>query len=74
MRSNIALIKKELQLFTLDEQIEIIKFKINESEKIKRRTSSTERINKKFTLLNQLRTMRAKLINKNHCLEFHYTK
>ena len=27
MRSNIALIKKELQLFTLDEQIEIINFK-----------------------------------------------
>ena len=40
MRSNIALIKTELQLFTLDEQIKIINFKINELEKIKRRTGS----------------------------------
>ena len=71
MRSNIAILKKELQLFTLDEQIEIINFKINELEKIKRRTGSTERINKKFTFSNRLRTMRAKSINKNRCLEFH---
>ena len=35
MHSNRALIKKELQLFTLDEQIEIINFKINKLEKIK---------------------------------------
>ena len=68
MRSNIALIKKELQLFTPDEQIKIINFKINELEKIKSRTASTKRINKKYTLLNQLKSMRAKLVNKNHCL------
>ena len=74
MRSNIVLIKKELQLFTLDEQVEIINFRINELEKIKTRTDSTERINKKFTISNQLRTMRAKLISKNDCLKFHYTK
>ena len=49
MQSNIALLKKELQLFTLDEQIEIINFKINELEKIKRSTGSSERINKKYT-------------------------
>ena len=64
MRSNRALLKKELQLFRLDEQIEIIDFKINELEKLKRRTGSTERINKKYTLLNQLKTMRTNLINK----------
>ena len=74
MPSNIVLIKKELQLFTLDEQVEIINFRINELEKIKTRPDSTERINKKFALSNQLRTMRAKLINKNDCLKFHYTK
>ena len=68
MRSNIALIKKELQLFTPDEQIKIINFKINELEKIKSRTGSTKRINKKYKLLNQLKSMRAKLVNKNHCL------
>ena len=64
MRSNIALLKKELQLCTLDEQIEIINFKINELVKIKRRTGSSEWINKKYTLLNQLKTMRTNLINK----------
>ena len=68
MRSNIALIKKELQLFTPNEQIRIINFKINDLEKIKRRTGSTERITKGYTLLNQLKTMRAKFINANHCL------
>ena len=40
MRSNIVLIKKELQLFTLDEQVEIINFRINELEKIKTRPDS----------------------------------
>ena len=64
MRSNRALLKKELQLFRLDEQIEIIDIKINELEKLKRRTGSPERINKKYTLLNQLKTMRTNLINK----------
>ena len=64
MRSNIALLKKELQLFTLDEQIEIINFKINELVKIKRRTGSSEWINEKYTLFNQLKTMRTNLINK----------
>ena len=42
MHSNIALLKKELQLFTLDEQIKIINFKINELENMKRRTGSSE--------------------------------
>ena len=68
MRSNIALLKKELQLFTLAEQIKIINFKVNELENMKRRTGSSERINKKYTLLNQLRNMRGKLMNKKHCL------
>ena len=68
MRSNIALLKKELQLFTLAEQIKIINFKVNELENMKRRTGPSERINKKYTLLNQLRNMRAKLMNKKHCL------
>ena len=68
MRSNIALLKKELQLFTLAEQIKIINFKVNELENMKRRTGPSERINKKYTLLNQLRNMRGKLMNKKHCL------
>ena len=49
MRSNIALLKKELQLFKLDEQIKIINIKINELDKMRRRTGSSERINEKYT-------------------------
>ena len=63
MQSNIALLKEEIQLFTLDEQIEIINFEINKLEKIKRRTDSSERINKRYTLSNQFKTMRTNLIN-----------
>ena len=63
MQSNIALRKEEIQLFTLDEQIEIINFEINKLEKIKRRTDSSERINKRYTLSNQFKTMRTNLIN-----------
>ena len=63
MQSNIALRKEEIQLFTLDEQIEIINFEINKLEKIKRRTDSSERINQRYTLSNQFKTMRTNLIN-----------
>ena len=42
MHSNIALLKRELKLFTLDEQIKIINFKINELENMRRRTGSSE--------------------------------
>ena len=63
MQSNIALLKEEIQLFALDEQIEIINFEINKLEKIKRRTDSSERINKRYTLSNQFKTMRTNLIN-----------
>ena len=63
MQSNTALRKEEIQLFTLDEQIEIINFEINKLEKIKRRTDSSERINKRYTLSNQFKTMRTNLIN-----------
>ena len=43
MHSNIvALLKKELKQFTLDEQIKIINFKINELENMRRRTGSSE--------------------------------
>ena len=63
MQSNTALRKEEIQLFTLDEQIEIINFEINKLEKIKRRTDSSERTNKRYTLSNQFKTMRTNLIN-----------
>ena len=68
MGSTIERNKKEQQLFTSNEQIEIVNNQINELEKIKRRTGSIERINKKYNRLNQLKTMKSKLIQENRCL------
>ena len=68
MGSTIERNKKEQQLFTSNEQIEIVNNQINELEKIKRRTGAIERINKKYNRLNQLKTMKSKLIQENRCL------
>ena len=68
MPSSIEKNKKEQQLFTSNEQIEIVNNQINELEKTKRRTGSIERINEKYTRLNQVKTMKNKLIHENRCL------
>ena len=60
--------KKEQQLFTSNEQIEIVNNEINGLEKIKRRAGSIERINEKYTRLNEVKTMKNKLIHENRCL------
>ena len=49
-------------LFTPDEQIARITYEIDRIEKINIRTGSIDRVNKKYTLLNQLKTIRNKLI------------
>ena len=54
-----------MQLFTPDEQIARITHEIDRIKKINIRTSSIDRINKKYTLLNQLKTMRNKSITEN---------
>ena len=53
-------------LFTPDEQIARITYEIDRIEKINIRTGSIDRVNKKYTLLNQLKTMRNKLITQNN--------
>ena len=56
-------------LFTPDEQIARITYEIDRIEKINIRTGSIDRVNKKYTLLNQLKTMRNKLITQNNKYE-----
>ena len=62
MPSRIEKIKKQMQLFKPDEQIARITHEIDRIEKINIRTGSIDRVNKKYTLLNQPKTMRNKLI------------
>ena len=58
MPSTIEKIKKQMQLFMPDEQIIRINHEIDTIEKINIRKGSIERINRKYTLLNQLRAMK----------------
>ena len=62
MPSCIEKIKKQILLFTPDKQIARITHEIDRIEKINIRTGSIDRVNKKYTLLNQPKTMRNKLI------------
>ena len=55
-----------MQLFTPDEEIARITHEIDTIEKIKIRTGSIDGMNKKYTLLNRLKTMRNKLITENN--------
>ena len=70
MHNNIEKTKKQMQLFTPNEQIVRINHEIDRIEKINIRTGSIDRINQKYATLNQLKTMKNKLIteasNKNN--------
>ena len=65
MPSHIEKIKKQIQIFTPDEQITRINHEIDTIEKINIRTGSIDRVNKKYTTLNQLETMRNKIAENN---------
>ena len=64
MPSQIENIKKQIQLFAPNEQIDRINHEINRIEKINIRTGSIDRVNRKYATLNQLKTMRNKLNEK----------
>ena len=66
MPSTIEKIKKQMQLFMPDEQIIKINHEIDKIKKKNIRKGSIERINRKYTLLNQLRAMKNVLITENN--------
>ena len=70
MPGDFIIIKNHLYFFSIDEQIDIINIEIDRLERNKKRTGSIQRINKKYTLINQLKTMKNKLIEEkfNHNL------
>ena len=66
MPSYIEKIKKQMQLVTPDEQTARINHEIDTIEKINIRTGSIGRVKRKHTKLNQLKTMRNKIIAENN--------
>ena len=70
MPGDLIIIKNHLYFFPIDEQIDIINIKIDRLERNKKRKGSIQRINKKYALINQLETMKNRLIEEkfNHNL------
>ena len=64
MPSHKEKIKKQMLLFTPNEQIARITHEIDRIEERNIRAGSIDHVNKKYTLLNQLKTMRNKLTEK----------
>ena len=70
MPGDLIIVKNHLYFFPVDEQIDIINIKIYRLERNKKRKGSIQRINKKYALINQLETMKNRLIEEkfNHNL------
>ena len=62
MPGDLIIIKNPIHLFLIDEQIDIINIEIDRLERKKKRTGSIQRVNKKYALINQLKTLKKKLI------------
>ena len=59
---DLIIIKNHIHLFLIDEQIDIINIEIDRLERNKKRTGSIQRVNKTYALINQLKTLKKKLI------------
>ena len=71
MPGDLIIIKNHLYFFPIDEQKDIINIEIDRLERNKKRTGSIQRINnKKYALINQLKTMKNRLTEEkfNHNL------
>ena len=62
MPGDLIIIKNHIHLFLIDDQIDIINIEIDRLERNKKRTGSIQRVNKKYALINQLKTLKKKLI------------
>ena len=62
MPGDLIIIKNHIHLFLIDEQIDIINIEIDRLERNKKRTGCIQRVNKKYALINQLKTLKKKLI------------
>ena len=62
MPGDLIIIKNHIHLFPIDEPIDIINIETDRLERNKKRTGSIQTVNKKYALINQLKTLKKKLI------------
>ena len=61
MPIDLIIIKNHLNMFPIDEQIQVINFQIDRLKRNKKRTGSIQKVNKEYALINQLKTMKKKI-------------
>ena len=61
MPIDLIIIKNHLNMFPIDEQIQVINFQIDRLKRNEKRTGSIQKVNKKYALINQLKTMKKKI-------------
>ena len=61
MPIDLIMIKNHLNMFPIDEQIQVINFQIDRLKRNKKRTGSIQKVNKEYALINQLKTMKKKI-------------
>ena len=61
MPIDLIIIKNHLNMFPIDEQIQVINFQIDRLKRNKKTTGSIQKVNKKYALINQLKTMKKKI-------------
>ena len=66
MPIDLIIIKIHLNMFPIDEQIQTINFEIDRLKRNKKSTGSIQKVNKKYALINQLKTIKKKIIEEQN--------
>ena len=66
MPIDLIIIKNHLNMFPIDEQIQTINFEIVRLKRNKKSTGSIQKVNKKYALINQLKTIKKKIIEEQN--------
>ena len=66
MPIDLIIIKIHLNMFPIDEQIQTINFEIVRLKRNKKSTGSIQKVNKKYALINQLKTIKKKIIEEQN--------
>ena len=66
MPIDLIIIKIHLNMFPIDEQIQTINFEIVRLKRNKKSAGSIQKVNKKYALINQLKTIKKKIIEEQN--------
>ena len=66
MPIDLIIIKIHLNMFPIDEQIQTINFEIDRLKRNKKSAGSIQKVNKKYALINQLKTIKKKIIEEQN--------